>query len=304
MDLLVQIGEAFAEPQIARSLRDDPDYQPDWRWRVFERYALQIAQANNPSDKLDEILANEEDPFLRSLLRYQHGRRCRTARSIEYAVRAHRSQATNGIAARLKAMVVTGLNSTSIARHVGTFRRHIVAYEKIFFDLRIDLDALVWVKGCCYSAPDSVNARRLLVVACERGWVALAKIISSGAPHYGWQSDALRQWQQFVFSLLSRCGDYVTQLELAGVAPTERDIDILLRVMQFTTGIEDAKFDKIALSQPIDAKQERERREATELLRGTTPERRVGMREFLDGVIALTEQRGSANEKDNNASSA
>ena len=85
---------------------------------------------------MNDILSGEKDPYVRQLLLSQSGRRSVIPAAIEYALRCYRSQNENWIAARIAAMVVAGRSSAEIAEEIGTEPVHVVAFEKIFFDVR------------------------------------------------------------------------------------------------------------------------------------------------------------------------
>jgi hypothetical protein len=289
MDFLIELGKVRTNPDpTPRSLSEGPDYRPNWRFLVSEEHLLKVAEAKKKSNALDDILLNEKDPFVRQLVLYQSGRRSVMADSIEYALRCRRSAAGNPIAGMIPAMVVAGRSAIQIAQDVGTEPRHIVAYEKMFFDVRRYLGNVFWIKNLCYSTGGAAsmqqNASRWLVTACERGWAGLANAFSTQpSPKAGAGQTALNR---IYLGLLSRAGDYISTLEMAGVAPGERDIDWLLQTRRASveagTTIKQQQLD---YPSPIDPEKERRLQEAAEQVAGLSRESRRKLTNFCEKIL-------------------
>jgi hypothetical protein len=285
VNFFIELGKARANPDpTPRSLREGPDYRPHWRFLVSEEHLLKVAEAKKKSDALDDILLNEKDPFVRQLVLYQSGRRSVIAESIEYALRCRRSEAENPIAGMIPAMVVAGRSAIQIAQDIGTEPRHIVAYEKMFFDVRRYRGNVFWIKNLCYSTGGATlmqqNASRWLVTACERGWAGLAGAFSTQpSPKACAGTTALNR---IYLGLLSRAADFITTLEMAGVAPGERDIDWLLQMQR--ASVEAGRpitLQQLDYPSPVDPEKE----EAAERVAGLSRESRRKLTNFVEKFL-------------------
>jgi hypothetical protein len=289
MELFIELGKVRANPDpTPRSLREGPDYRPHWRFLVSEEHLLKVAEAKKKSNALDDILLNEKDPFVRQLVLYQSGRRSVIADSIEYALRCRRSEAGNPIAGMILAMVVAGRSAIQIAQEVGTEPRHIVAYEKMFFDVRRYRANSFWIKNLCYATGGATlmqqNASRWLVTACERGWAGLAGAFST--PPWPKAGAGKTGFNRIYLGLLSRAADYITTLEIGGVAPSERDIAWLLQVQRAAVeaGLP-IRQQQLDYPTPVDPEKERRLQEAKEQVAGLSLESRCKIRNFFEKIM-------------------
>lgn len=272
MEYLIQLGQASGKTvPIPRRLRESPNYSPCWRTEVFERYLIKIAEAKSQSSALSKVLSTESDPFIRQLLLFHFGRRCVIPDAVRYALECRQSEAQNQIAGRIKAMVVSGRTAEEIALGVGTDPRNIRAFEKLYFDARRFLENRVWLKQLCYPSllgnePAYRQAEaRWLAIAFEYGWAGLGPILSPPRPVSPQSGrDGLGR---LVRVLLSRSGDYAAGLEISGVRPSERDLQLLLHVQHRIEALGlPLRLQDLNYMEPLDPKEEKRRAEAKQLV--------------------------------------
>lgn len=236
---------------------------------------------------INDILAQEKDPFVRQLILHAFGRRSLLADAIRF-VHSER-QTANGAA--MKAMVVAKLSPKQIAQEVGTGPFFVIVFEMLVFDVRRYQENRTRLKLLCYEPVEpAAPAYRLcearwLPVAFARGWSGLKPIISGPLevkPPTG--EEEVNRVRRI---LVSRAGDGLTACELAGLPPSERDLELLvlwergLRHLLTATAAE-------ALSYPefLDLEQEKKQAENEKLVARLSPESR---RKIMAYVQRITE---------------
>lgn len=286
MDYQIQLGNALAgSVTVTRNLADGADYHPDWRHLVFQQHLVQIAQAKDESAALEGALLKEPDHFIGQLLRYHFKRRCKIGRSLHYAVSCRRSEAANRVGSMIEAMVVAERTVEQIAAELGCACSHVIAYEKVYFDVRRYLNLRPVLKNFCYAGRDSGgSSRRWLLTAFERGWPALASIVSKSPPGKGplgkHAVDALLR------ELLVRCLDMVKIREFEGVAPSEKDLVCLGRLMELLPkgDAPSRRLTELDYPKPLTREEEAKQKEAEEMVRKLTPKGRRLIRNLYDRV--------------------
>jgi hypothetical protein len=304
MDYFIDLGKVRADPDpIPRSLREGPNYLPHWRFLVSEEHLLKVAKAKKKSDALNDILLTEKDPFVRQFVLYQSGRRSVIANSIEYALQCRRSESGNPIAGMIPAMIVAGRSAIQIAEDLATEPRHIVAYEKMFFDVRRYRTNLFWIKNLCYSAGGTTlmqqNAARWLVTACERGWPGLGGAFST-QPWPKYARAGKMALNRTYLALLSRAADYITALDIAGVAPSERDLDWFLQMRPVAVGA-GITLPQLEDPLPVDPERQKRNEEADESIARLSLESRKKVTHYIDKI---THQATLAQQADEEAAAA
>jgi hypothetical protein len=226
-------------PAPIRRLQDGPDYRPDWRFLAVERYISEIGEAADKSAETDVILAREKDPFVRQLLRFHCARTCVIAGPILYALRCHATNAENRAESVIKAMVVAGRTAQQIAADLGTDASNVVAFEKIYFDVRRYLDKSAWLAQLCHSVrhnPTEVEMceARWMTIAFH-GWARLAPYLTQ--PRQPLSATPQTAVNHLLHHLLFRSLDFVISLETRGIPPSERDLQMLAVLQQRFEGL-------------------------------------------------------------------
>lgn len=217
------------ENKVVRKLEDGPDYAPDWRTQIVQIYLADIAKAPDGKSRLTEILFTEKDPFVRQFLRFRFDGRSVNAEAFNYAQGCQTRNQTTGAASMIKAMVVADRTSDEIAEELGTKRINIVAFEKIFYDLRRWLDNEAWLLRIVSAEPpegmgeaEALREKRWLSAAYHRGGAGVEQVVFHRVPK---GTEAVEQLsQQLLASLGSRALEYVEELQLSGTRPSEADL--------------------------------------------------------------------------------
>lgn len=279
MQTLMPVGKTPVNPDpIVRSLSEGLDYNPRWRSLLCEQYLIKIAQAPDESAALRDILSEEKDSFVRQLILFHWAGRSSKSRPIEYALRCYRSRHQNRMAMAISAMVVAGLTSTEIAQHLQTKRFCVVAYEKLFFDVRPYLRARIWIKDLCYSPGSATGlgdgASRWLITAFERGWDALAFTFSKP------QSDPVskcnpnpagkRVVDRIHLGVFARLADFMSSLEMNGVIPNAEQVEPLLKMAFFARELSPT-LSQLDYPTALSPKEEKKSREAAEMVGKVSP---------------------------------
>ena len=218
---------------IIRNLSDGPDYRPDWRFRTVQKYLLQARSTDSFQDSIDAILEQEPDQLVRQLLLFHADRRSEIADRIEYALRCVRNEAETRIAAFIKAMIIAGRSSQQIAKTIGTNSKNISAFEKIFFDVRRYRDNRTWINAICSprldrTAPASRHwEKRLMSIAFNRGWPGLHDFFRKPSSKIGHLD-----WDRLIRGLVARAADFVNELEMEGIPPSDRDLQMLVAAVR------------------------------------------------------------------------
>ncbi len=243
---------------IIRNLSDGPDYRPDWRIRTVQRYFLQARSNDSFPDSINAILEQERDPFVRQLVVFHADRRSVIADRIEYALRCVQNEAETIVPAFIKAMIIAGRSSQQIAETFGTNSKNISAFEKIFFDIRRYRDNQAWIKAIFSprlnrTAPAYRHwEKRLMSIAFNRGWPGLRDSLSKPSSKIG-HSDLNR----LIRGLVARAADFVNELEIEGIPPSDRDSQMLvaaLRAMK-SAGIA-TSLEYLAYPDPLEPEEE------------------------------------------------
>jgi hypothetical protein len=213
--------------KITRALEDGPDYQPDWRHLQVQEYLNSIDQLDAEGLKrLDEILSEESDPFVRDLLLFHCDRPCGNEEGIAYAVNCQRDSKTRSASA-IKALVIANASPERIAHEFGTTKEKIETFEKLYFDARRYRKHRGWLRGICFPAakPNAVVAieSRWFAVAFRRGLPGVEEVVLGGVPKSG-----ERTFEHPLSILLGRVEDYCFGLEASGAPPSEKDIKAIV----------------------------------------------------------------------------
>ena len=290
MHTSIQLAERGSNRRpIPRSLRASAEYVPHWRFLVFQQYLEEIAGSKDEG-ALNEILAREPDRIIKALLRFEFGGSCRWSEAIGYALDCHRSQHSNRIAAMISAMVVAGRTSAEIAEEIASDRRHVIAYEFLFFDVRRYLENRYWIKDLCYSHQriTTLNERagRWLITACERGWPGLSDTFSTARANSA--PAGQRALETFALRIASRCSDYVTLRDQAGMVPDGHDLELLLRFVSLQRELP-ASLQQLDYPTPISLAEAKAAREAAEAVGKLSPAARERIGIMLARVKASAE---------------
>jgi hypothetical protein len=213
-------------PKITRALEDGPDYRPDWRHLQVQEYLNSIDQSDEAPTRLDEILSEESDPFVRDLLLFHCDRPCGNEEGIAYAVNCQRDSETDAASA-IKALVIANASPERIAHEFGTTKEKIETFEKLYFDARRYRKHRGWLRGICFPAakPNAVVAieSRWFAVAFRRGLPGVEEVVLGGVPKSG-----ERTFEHPLSILLGRVEDYCFGLEASGAPPSEKDIKAIV----------------------------------------------------------------------------
>lgn len=213
--------------KITRALEDGPDYQPDWRDLQVQEYLNSIDQPDAEAlTRLDEILSEESDRFVRDLLLFHCDRPCGNEEGIAYAVNCQRDSKTRSASA-IKALVIANVSPERIAHEFGTTKEKIETFEKLYFDARRYLKHRGWLRGICLppAKPNAVVAieSRWFAVAFRRGRPGVEEVVLGQVPKSG-----QRTFQHPLSILLGRVEDYCFGLEASGAPPSEKDIKAIV----------------------------------------------------------------------------
>ena len=253
-----------------RSLKDSPDFRPDWRSRLIEEYLLEIQGSSDAKEAAEEILEQENDVVVRQVLRFHLGRICGSKIAIEYALRCQRSRGATIAAGFIEAGAIANIPPRDIASHIGATGRAVVLFELLFFDARRSRDAQVWLQDLVSRTPpgDMHNAR-LRVTALARGAAGLMAIFQSRRDEH--KKSGRLMLERFTMLLLARALDYYAGLEIRGVAVSERDMVLLAGFERVAAGAFAAEVQALEFSKPLTAKQVAEERKAAEMVGKLSP---------------------------------
>jgi hypothetical protein len=211
---------------IVRSLEEGPNYQPNWRWLTVQQYLAEIenpAEADGDSPtKLQLILDREEDEIVRQTLQFQYDVLSDNEAVVKYALLCAASAED---AWMIKAMVVANRSTELVAEEMSTQPAAVDFFEKLYFDVRGYLDKRAWLRKICFGK----DRHRWLQVAFERGWPGVEEVILHRLPK------GQRGLNPAVSVLLGRVQAGLFQLEASNVDPSEKDLELLWRVLQANT---------------------------------------------------------------------
>ena len=215
--------------EIIRSLMDGPDYWPDWRNRAVQNYLTEVMEAACSDARLAAIMDTEKDPFVRQFLRFRFNGRSVNAVAFRYAVGCQDRNPTTGSASMIKAMLVADRAPEEIAEELGTETRNIVAFAKIFFDVRRYLNNEAWLRRIVFAETpegagqaEALRERRWLAAAYHRGWEGVEHVVFHRSSGKAESVEALSVRLQE--TLASRALEYALDLETNGTTPTESDL--------------------------------------------------------------------------------
>lgn len=275
MTTLVPLGKTFNPDPIVRSLEEGPDYHTHWRFLICEQYLCEIARSPDKSVARRKILSAEKDDFVKQLLLFHAEDRSSKPGPIEYALRCYRSRNENLTATKISAMVIAGRSPRDIAQEVGSTRANVVAYEKIFFDVRRYLPQRFWIKELCHFPSRMTvlgeGASRCLITACERGWNGLAFMFSTSRS----DSKAADKWKpesvgkslsdMISLGLAARLVDFIATLEMNGVKPTAQEMELFLKLGLIGSELP-SSFHQLGYPPAFSPKEEKKRREDAKLV--------------------------------------
>jgi hypothetical protein len=152
----------------------------------------------------------------------------------------------------IKMMVIAKRTPEQIAEEFGTTADKIEAFEKLYFDLRPHLHCGGLLRGICFPAggpsdPSVVESRWLASALC-RGWPGVEEVALGRVPKGG-----ARTLERIESVALSRAEDYFIELEASGTPPSEKDVELLLKL---------ARIQRLGLL-PLSAKKPSKEQEAS-----------------------------------------
>lgn len=281
MRTLIPLAKTSANPDpIVRSLKEGPDYLPHWRFLIGEQHLSEIARAPDASAALQKILSEEKDSWIRQLLLFHSANRPSKSRAIEYALRCYRSQNENRTATQIAAMVIVDRSPRDIALEIGATSANVVAFEKLFFDVRRYLDQRFWIKELCHS-PSRVTvldegASRWLLTACARGWNGLAFMFSTSGSNpepirkYELKSAGKTNSDLISLGVSGRLADFIVSLEMRGAKPTAEEMRLSCDLGLLEPGLS-ASFHELDYPKALSRKEEKITREAAQSVGALTP---------------------------------
>jgi hypothetical protein len=177
------ISPSAASLQIARSLDDGWDYRPNWRSQQIDEYLTQIAVEKDRADALQAILWREPDPYVRQGLRIRFAGNCVHEAAIAWAFRAAHDNGTSGIGSRIKALVIADRFPEEIEQLLRIPVARIIAFEKLFWDVRRFLNSDLWLETLGQAAEErspkttgGVREAIWLRTALHEGWEGLERL--------------------------------------------------------------------------------------------------------------------------------
>jgi hypothetical protein len=220
-------------PAITRNLEEGPDYQPDCRNRVVQHYLGELSRDPEArSQKLAQIIVAEPDEEVIDLLLFHLDGPAIFAPFIDYALRCVRANPTNGVAGKIKAMILADFSWEEIASELGARTFDIHAFEYLFFDVRRYRVRRTWLRGICYPhdtearSPEEMYDLRLLQIAFNRGKAGVREDIlghASCEPGYKPYPPTLGQLAK---KAVQRASEFYAERDLT-VQPDEMDVKAL-----------------------------------------------------------------------------
>lgn len=222
-DKNLPLNQPKSIPAIVRSLEEGPNYQSNWRWLFVQQYLAEIDNpaeaAGDSSTKLELILDHEDDEIIRQTLQFHYDILSDNEAAVKYALLCAASAED---AWMIKAMVVANRSVEQIAEEMGTQPGRVDFFEKLHFNIRHYRDKRAWLRKICFGN----DGHRWLQVAFERGWPGVEEVILHRLPK------GSRSLNYAVSVLLGRSQAGLFQSEASNVAPSEKDLQQLLRVLQ------------------------------------------------------------------------
>lgn len=120
--------------EIPRSFRESPNYTPDWRSSITSFY-YSFASENGVFN-IEDV---EDDPMIQQYYNYRTRGICTTpglVEAINYAEACQSGNATHGIATRIRALTLVGIDDEEIADSIMCKVDHIRVFQSLFFDVK------------------------------------------------------------------------------------------------------------------------------------------------------------------------
>lgn len=219
----------MADGNVIRNLAEGPDYAPDWRQQVVQEYLAELATARDGQGMLGAIMFCEKDAYVRQYLRFRFDESSVNNEAFRYALGCNSRNAQGGAASMIKAMIVADRTPDEIAQELGTRILNIVAFGKIFFDVRRYLDNESLLRRIVFADPqegmaeaEALRERRWMAAAFHRGWEGVERVVFHRGSSSPEDVEALSLRLQS--TLASRALEYALELETSGATPTEADL--------------------------------------------------------------------------------
>ncbi len=310
METVFTLAKTSSSPDsIVRSLKEGADYLPHWRFLICEKILRETNLAPDASTARSQILFKEKDPFLRKLLAFQWEGGSGKSRPIEYALRCYRSRNENLTATTISAMVIAGQSPRDIAEEIGTTRANVIAFEKIFFDVRRYLELRPWIKALCFFPSRMTvlekGASRWLITACEHGWNGLAYVFSTSrsgteaVDNYNMKSAGKSNSDMISLGLGGRLADFIITLEMEGVKPTAEEMALFCKLGLLGPGLP-ASFHQLDYPKALSRKEAEIRRKHQSMIGKLTPQgqrRVIGLLERLQLIGVTSSHNTQPNPK-------
>lgn len=218
---------------IIRNLEDGADYRPDWRHACVLEYLKRHSEAEHPPS-CDQLLRYEPDVIIRLAVRYQLDEKCGCPGAVGYALGTQQSNARNGIASMIRAMVIAERTPTEIAEHLKTKSINITFFTKLYFDVARYIDSDVWLKSvvqqdfCLSKGPELARERRLMRIAFDKSWRGLSAELSPQKQRS--QTDVKAALIQLQHAVCTRALEYVEDLRHQGIPADQEDYQRFMMV--------------------------------------------------------------------------
>ena len=181
-------------------------------------------------------------------------------------------------------MTIAGRSSAEVANDLGTQAVNVFVFVKLCFDVVGHMNNRGWIAQLCVPAVDRTMTdeeaceRRWLSIAYRRGWAGLASVVFPKRPDAVSGKGGQDRLHRL---LLSRAGDYMENLERAGVPPSERDLQflVLLEKRLEALGVPLTLAD-LDFLEPVHPEDEGDRKEAEKKMKELTREARRKLADF------------------------
>lgn len=220
---------------VLRRLEDGWHYAPDWRQQVIQDYLVEIAAATDREAALQAVLWREADPYIRQGTRWAYSGRCVHQAAIAWAFQTAQDAGKSGLSSRIQALVVADRFPEEIAELLRVPAAAVVAFEKLFWDVRRYLGTELWVASLVRSIeerrvanPQSTREAIWLRTALDEGWTGLERLWFRKR---GTDAKALDAMAREIEGIaVRRTLRHLQQLEEAGAPVSDEDIKRLVLV--------------------------------------------------------------------------
>ena len=217
-------------------MEDRPDYRPDWRHLQVQEYLNSIYQPDaEPLTRLDGILAEESDLFVRDLLLFHCGRPCGNEEGVGYAVNFQRDNCNTLSASAIKAMVIANVSPDRIADKFGTTKEKIETFEKLYFDARRYLKHRGWLRGICFPAANRTLSSLQNCVGFPSHFAGAGLVLRKWLGRVPQRGE--RTLQGAISILLGRVEDYYFAMEASGAPPSEKDVKAMASLVRIARSL-------------------------------------------------------------------